>query len=74
MAKLNLNPAKSAAVVLGALAMGWLTIELAFKPWLQRARAAMDKSDPARDPDDVSDSAEKTDEARDEPHASDADK
>ncbi|XP_051142606.1 outer envelope membrane protein 7-like [Andrographis paniculata] len=44
--------AKSAAVVLGALAFGWLAIELAFKPWLQKARSAMDKSDPTRDPDD----------------------
>ncbi|XP_048139010.1 outer envelope membrane protein 7-like [Rhodamnia argentea] len=44
--------AKQVAVVFGALAVGWLAIELAFKPFLDRARAAMDKSDPARDPDD----------------------
>ncbi|KAJ8643610.1 hypothetical protein MRB53_005358 [Persea americana] len=43
---------KSALVVAGAIAFGWLTIELAFKPFLDRVRGAMDKSDPARDPDD----------------------
>lgn len=44
---------KSTAVVAGALAFGWLAIELAFKPWLEKARAAINKSDPAQDPDDV---------------------
>ncbi|KAF7120337.1 hypothetical protein RHSIM_Rhsim13G0023900 [Rhododendron simsii] len=44
---------KSTAVVAGALAFGWLAIELAFKPWLEKARAAMNKSDPTQDPDDV---------------------
>ncbi|GAB4840657.1 Outer envelope membrane protein 7 [Ancistrocladus abbreviatus] len=44
---------KSSMVVMGALALGWLAIELAFKPWLDKARAAMDKSDPTRDPDDA---------------------
>ncbi|KAL5561655.1 hypothetical protein UlMin_031402 [Ulmus minor] len=44
---------KQAVVVFGALALGWLVIELAFKPFLNKARAAMDKSDPARDPDDA---------------------
>ena len=43
--------------MLGALALGWATIELAFKPWLDQARKAMDKSDPAKDPDDASTSA-----------------
>lgn len=51
------NSVKTAAVVLGALALGWATIELAFKPWLDQARKAMDKSDPAKDPDDASTSA-----------------
>ncbi|EXB39353.1 hypothetical protein L484_025048 [Morus notabilis] len=46
---------KQAMVVLGALALGWMTIELAFKPFLDKARAAMDKSDPDRDRDDVAD-------------------
>ncbi|KAK4408060.1 UNVERIFIED_CONTAM: Outer envelope membrane protein 7 [Sesamum angustifolium] len=45
--------AKSAAIVFGALACGWLAIELAFKPWLVKARSAMDKSDPDHDPDDA---------------------
>ncbi|OIT02478.1 hypothetical protein A4A49_32692 [Nicotiana attenuata] len=55
------NSLKSTAVVFGALAFGWLAIELAFKPWLDKARAAMDKSDPSRDPDD--DDADQTSEA-----------
>ncbi|KAI5680301.1 hypothetical protein M9H77_01528 [Catharanthus roseus] len=59
MGKTN-NTAKSAAVVFGALACGWLAIELAFKPWLQKARSAMDKSDPDRDPDDDKTSEEKS--------------
>ncbi|TXG63624.1 hypothetical protein EZV62_010618 [Acer yangbiense] len=44
---------KRAVTVFGALALGWLAIEIALKPFLDKARAAMDKSDPARDPDDV---------------------
>ena len=44
---------KSTAVVAGALAFSWFAIELAFKPWLDKARAAMAKSDPSRDPDDA---------------------
>ncbi|GKD27692.1 outer envelope membrane protein 7-like protein, partial [Tanacetum coccineum] len=44
---------KSTVIVIGALAFGWAAIELAFKPWLHKTRAAMDKSDPSRDPDDV---------------------
>ncbi|KAK6940448.1 hypothetical protein RJ641_029979 [Dillenia turbinata] len=48
---------KSAAVVLGALAFGWLAIEMALKPILDKARGAMDRSDPTRDPDDVDDAS-----------------
>ncbi|KAK9113859.1 hypothetical protein Syun_020656 [Stephania yunnanensis] len=48
----NTNAMKSAVVVMGALAFGWLTIEMMFKPFLDRARDAMDKADPTRDPDD----------------------
>ncbi|KAK9945352.1 hypothetical protein M0R45_010872 [Rubus argutus] len=44
---------KQAMVVFGALAVGWLAIELAFKPFLDKARSAMNKTDPAHDPDDV---------------------
>ncbi|CAM8896047.1 hypothetical protein QQ045_027441 [Rhodiola kirilowii] len=43
---------KSAAVVIGALGLAWMTLELAFKPFLDQARKAVDKSDPNRDPDD----------------------
>ncbi|KAI3678940.1 hypothetical protein L6452_38244 [Arctium lappa] len=53
MAKGESTPLKSVVVVVGALAFGWAAIELAFKPWLDKARASMDKSDPTRDPDDV---------------------
>ncbi|KAL4558786.1 hypothetical protein LXL04_036988 [Taraxacum kok-saghyz] len=53
MAKGQSTPLKSVVVVVGALAFGWAAIELAFKPWLDKARASMDKSDPTRDPDDV---------------------
>ena len=42
---------KQAIVVFGALAFGWLAIELAFKPILDKFRSAIDKSDPSRDPD-----------------------
>ncbi|KAK6937511.1 hypothetical protein RJ641_031019 [Dillenia turbinata] len=48
---------KSAAVVFGALAFGWLAIEMALKPILDKARASMEKSDPTRDPDDVDDAS-----------------
>ncbi|KAK9067633.1 hypothetical protein SSX86_011744 [Deinandra increscens subsp. villosa] len=53
MAKRDSAPLKSAVIVIGALAFGWAAIELAFKPWLDKARASMDKSDPTRDPDDA---------------------
>uniref|UniRef100_A0A2P2NKE0 Outer envelope membrane protein 7 n=1 Tax=Rhizophora mucronata TaxID=61149 RepID=A0A2P2NKE0_RHIMU len=46
------RPIKQAALVFGALAFGWLAIEMAFKPFLDKARAAMNKSDPDHDPDD----------------------
>ncbi|KAL0004655.1 hypothetical protein SO802_012216 [Lithocarpus litseifolius] len=42
---------KQAVVVFEAF--GWLAIELAFKPFLDKFRAAIDKSDPTRDPDNV---------------------
>ena len=44
---------KEAVVVVGALALAWLAIELALKPFLSKTRASIDKSDPTRDPDDV---------------------
>ncbi|CAN0892587.1 Outer envelope membrane protein 7 [Linum grandiflorum] len=54
-----MKPVKQAAVVLGALAFGWLAIEIAFKPFLDKARSSMAKSDPDHDPDD--DAADKPD-------------
>ena len=50
-----MKPVKQAAVVLGALAFGWLAIEIAFKPFLDNARSSMAKSDPDHDPDDEGD-------------------
>ncbi|XP_010278204.1 PREDICTED: outer envelope membrane protein 7-like [Nelumbo nucifera] len=48
----KVNSMKSAIVVFGALAFGYLTMELAFKPFLDKAQEATDKADPTRDPDD----------------------
>ncbi|XP_018463560.1 outer envelope membrane protein 7 [Raphanus sativus] len=45
--------AKQATVVVAALAFGWLAIEIAFKPFLDKLRSSIDKSDPAKDPDDT---------------------
>ncbi|CAH8388228.1 unnamed protein product [Eruca vesicaria subsp. sativa] len=45
--------AKQATVVVAALAFGWLAIEIAFKPFLEKLRSSIDKSDPAKDPDDT---------------------
>ncbi|XP_020583210.1 outer envelope membrane protein 7-like [Phalaenopsis equestris] len=44
---------KSVLVVAGGLALAWVTMETAFKPWLDRLRSAMARSDPTADPDDV---------------------
>ncbi|KAH0465980.1 hypothetical protein IEQ34_006083 [Dendrobium chrysotoxum] len=44
---------KSALVVAGGLALAWVAMETAFKPWLDRLRSAIARSDPAADPDDV---------------------
>ncbi|MCD9561141.1 hypothetical protein HAX54_020115 [Datura stramonium] len=52
---------KSTAVVVGALACGWLAIEFAFKPLLEKARTALNKSDPARDPDHEDDHSSRAD-------------
>ncbi|PKU60492.1 outer envelope membrane protein 7 [Dendrobium catenatum] len=44
---------KSALVVAGGLALAWVTMETAFKPWLDRLRSSIARSDPAADPDDA---------------------
>ncbi|KAJ8748428.1 hypothetical protein K2173_003065 [Erythroxylum novogranatense] len=61
------KPLKQAMVVFGALAFGWLAIEMAFKPFLDKARAAMDKSDPTRDPDDENTGGDIGPEVEDQP-------
>ncbi|KAG6757787.1 hypothetical protein POTOM_038112 [Populus tomentosa] len=48
---------KQTIVVYGALAFRWLAIEMSFKPFLNKARFAIDKSDPARDLNGDDDSA-----------------
>ncbi|KAL5059552.1 hypothetical protein RYX36_031156 [Vicia faba] len=53
----KMGKAKEVVVVAGALAFVWLTIELAFKPFLSQTRGSIDKSDPTLDPDDVPDAA-----------------
>ncbi|KAL5212824.1 hypothetical protein ABZP36_023671 [Zizania latifolia] len=46
------NVLKTAVVVTGGLVLAWITMESAFKPFLDRLRAAVTRStDPARDPD-----------------------
>ncbi|KAA8550884.1 hypothetical protein F0562_002568 [Nyssa sinensis] len=47
------NSLTSTIVVVGALASAWLAIELAFKPWLKKARTALSNSDTTHDPDDA---------------------
>ncbi|TVU28237.1 hypothetical protein EJB05_19746, partial [Eragrostis curvula] len=46
------NALKTAVIVAGGLALAWVTVETAFRPFLDRLRAAVSRStDPARDPD-----------------------
>ncbi|XP_058097455.1 outer envelope membrane protein 7 [Magnolia sinica] len=47
----------SAIIAIVALALGWITIEIACKPCLEKGREAIDRSlDPNYDPDDNDDS------------------
>lgn len=48
---------KTTLVVLGGLALSWLTMETAFKPYLDRIRGSINRSDPTRDPDSDGDDA-----------------
>ncbi|XP_006292093.2 outer envelope membrane protein 7 [Capsella rubella] len=50
--------AKQATVVVAALAFGWLAIEIAFKPFLDKFRSSIDQSDPSKDPDDFESDAD----------------
>lgn len=43
----TVNAMRSAVVVLGALAFGYLTLQLGFKPYLERAQIAADQSEPS---------------------------
>ena len=43
---------KTAVIVAGGLALAWVTVETAFRPFLDRLRGAVSrKTDPASDPD-----------------------
>ncbi|PUZ77348.1 hypothetical protein GQ55_1G364100 [Panicum hallii var. hallii] len=43
---------KTAVIVAGGLALAWVTMETAFRPFLDRLRGAVSRNtDPARDPD-----------------------
>ncbi|CAN6233712.1 unnamed protein product [Urochloa humidicola] len=43
---------KTAVIVAGGLALAWVTVETAFRPFLDRLRGAVSRStDPASDPD-----------------------
>ncbi|ONK68703.1 uncharacterized protein A4U43_C05F15010 [Asparagus officinalis] len=52
------NALKTTLIVLGGLAVSWLTMETAFKPFLDRIRGSMDRSDPNHDPDSDDDAAD----------------
>ncbi|GJN22033.1 hypothetical protein PR202_gb09562 [Eleusine coracana subsp. coracana] len=52
------NALKTAVIVAGGLALAWVTVETAFRPFLDRLRAAVSRStDPSRDPDQEEDPA-----------------
>lgn len=53
----KVNAIRSGVVVVGALAFGYLTLQLGFRPYLERAQEALDKS--AHPSDESSDSAER---------------
>ncbi|KAI8564554.1 hypothetical protein RHMOL_Rhmol03G0190200 [Rhododendron molle] len=42
---LKVNAMRSGVVVVGALAFGYLTLQLGFRPYLERAQETLDKSD-----------------------------
>ncbi|EES07365.1 hypothetical protein BDA96_04G278100 [Sorghum bicolor] len=49
---------KTAVIVAGGLALAWVTVETAFRPFMDRLRAAVSRStDAARDPDQEEDPA-----------------
>ncbi|CAB4293499.1 unnamed protein product [Prunus armeniaca] len=42
----KVNAMRSGVVVLGALAFGYLTLQLGFRPFLERTQLAVDESEP----------------------------
>ncbi|PRQ60840.1 hypothetical protein RchiOBHm_Chr0c32g0501651 [Rosa chinensis] len=54
---------RSAVVVLGALAFGYLTLQLGFKPYLERAQIAADQSE-------LSSSSEQLQQEQEQPNSS----
>ncbi|KAF3789070.1 Outer envelope membrane protein 7 [Nymphaea thermarum] len=49
------NSFKAAGIVCAALAFGWMAVELAFKPFLDSGRKALDRANPDHDLDDDED-------------------
>ncbi|KAG2727424.1 hypothetical protein I3843_01G152500 [Carya illinoinensis] len=46
----KMNAIRSGIVVVGALAFGYLTLQLGFKPFLEKAQETLEKSDPPSPP------------------------
>ncbi|KAM6545372.1 hypothetical protein CsatB_026108 [Cannabis sativa] len=42
----KVNAMRSGVVVIGALAFGYLTLQLGFKPYLEKAQVTLDQSEP----------------------------
>ncbi|CAN6453878.1 unnamed protein product [Victoria cruziana] len=49
------NSFKAAGIVCAAIALGWTAVELAFKPFLDSGKKALDRANPDHDPDDDED-------------------
>ncbi|KAL4198105.1 hypothetical protein AMTRI_Chr03g138530 [Amborella trichopoda] len=56
-----MNSLKFAAIIFAALGFAWLGVEMACKPFLSKGREAIDKADPAHDPDQEKEEEEKED-------------
>ncbi|KAF3457191.1 hypothetical protein FNV43_RR01848 [Rhamnella rubrinervis] len=46
----KVNAMRSGVVVVGALAFGYLTLQLGFKPFLEKAQVSIDHSEPTPSP------------------------
>lgn len=48
--KAMMNAMRSGVVVMGALAFGYLTLQLGFKPFLERAQVSDEQAEPSSSP------------------------